>query len=242
MLGAAGGLAALGLAGCLGYAGDPAGGGSGGADAPTATATPTATTTETEGHHDAEAEHHEDEHAHEEGGHGTEGPADHVVVEMLSNDSGYHFHPHVAWVEPGGTATFENVSGAHSAAAYHPDNDRPLRVPEGAEPFDSGLLTEEGQTFEHTFEVEGVYDIYCAPHESLGMIGTVLVGKPDPHGQPGLAEPGGGFSETAAAKVADLNHQVNETLGHTHGGETATETEHHGDDDHHEETPTEHSH
>ncbi|MEF8841217.1 MAG: plastocyanin/azurin family copper-binding protein [Haloarculaceae archaeon] len=226
LLETAGSIGALGLAGCLGSS-EPTG--SGGADAPTATATPTPNPTEgeTEKHHEPD-EHHEgeDETAHGEGGHGGEGAADHVEVEMLSNDSGHHFHPHVAWVEPGGAVTFRNVSGAHSVAAYHPDNGKPLRIPEDAASFDSGLLNGEGQTFEHTFEGEGVYDVYCAPHEALGMIGTVLVGKPDPHGQPGLADPGDGLPETAAMKVDDLNHQVDDTLEHTHGEETPTETEH----------------
>ena len=240
LLGTASGIAGLGLAGCLGYSGS-GGGGDGRTGAPTVTPTPEATATvqEADGHHEEE-EHHEDEQAHEEGGHGSGGPADHVVVEMLTNDTGHHFHPHVAWVKPGGTVEFHNASGTHTATAYHPDNGKPLRMPEGAEPFDSGLLTEAGETFEHTFELEGVYDIYCAPHETLGMIGTVLVGEPDPHDQPGLAEPQSEFRDRAATKIADLNHQVNETLGHTHGEATATATEHHEEDDHHEETPSEH--
>jgi plastocyanin len=139
-----------------------------------------------------------------------------VEVEMQTLDSGQHFHPHVAWVAPGGTVTFHNASGTHTATAYHPDNDKPLRIPEGAEPFDSGLLTEEGATFEHTFETEGVYDVYCKPHEQLGMIGTVLVGEPDPHGQPGLAEPQSEMSDAVASKIHELNEQVDTMLGHEH--------------------------
>lgn len=227
-----GGLLAVGLAGC---AGSP---GAVGDDTPTPNRSTTAGDhhegtesgshhgtehhdegsdgTETAGHHEAGGEHHTKEEAHAEGGHGAEGPAAHVEVEMQTRDSGYHFHPHVAWVEPGGTVTFRNVSGSHTATAYHPDTGKQRRIPEGAEPFDSGLLTEEGATFEHTFETEGVYDVYCEPHEQLGMIGSVVVGRPDPHDQAGLAEPHDGMSEAVADKIAELNGRAEAMLGHEH--------------------------
>lgn len=176
--------------------------------------------------------HHGDPQAHEDDGHGLPGPREQATVEMITNDSGYHFHPHVTWVEVGGTVTFKNVSGAHSAAAYHPDNDRSLRIPEGAASFDSGLLSEAGATYEHRFETEGVYDIYCAPHEALGMIGSVIVGEPDPHDQPGLGAPQSDMSETVSTKITSLNHTVNEALGHTHDEQEPTSTD---TDDHHDE-------
>lgn len=171
--------------------------------------------TTTEDHHEAD-EHHTEEAPHEEGGHGVDGPSDHAEVKMQTLDSGHHFHPHVAWVTPGGTVTFHNVSGTHTATAYHPNNGKPRRVPEGVEPFDSGILSEAGATFEHTFEKEGVYDIYCEPHETVGMIGSIVVGKPDPHSQPGLAEPGSEMPERAGSKIRQLNEQVNTMLGHEH--------------------------
>lgn len=216
-----GGLAVLGLAGCTGAPrtiGDD-----GGAQA----ATPSDDHQEDDGHddgdsHEEEADHHEPEAHHEEEthaeeeGHGADGPKGYVEVAMQSASDGEHFHPHVAWVEVGGTVSFVNESGMHSATAYHPDNDKPDRIPEGAASFDSGILTEEGATFEHTFDVEGVYDVYCAPHEGLGMIGSVLVGRPDPHDQPGLAEPQSGMAEAVAEKIHSLNEQVDTMLGHSH--------------------------
>ena len=271
LLATTGSLAALGLAGCVSGAQQTIQ--SGGGAAPTEEATQ-----ESEGGHDeaesvshppekqtAEA-HHGDPQAHEDDGHGMSGPSEQVTVEMITNESGDHFHPHVAWVEVGGTVTFENVSGAHSATAYHPDNNKPLRIPEGAASFDSGLLTEEGATFEHTFETAGVYDVYCAPHETLGMIGSVIVGEPDPHEQPALADPQHDMADPVATKIDSLNHTVNEALGHTHDDEETTETEpgdhdeeeagHHDADEetdsghheetenghHNEETESEHSH
>ncbi|QLG64062.1 plastocyanin/azurin family copper-binding protein [Halorarum salinum] len=32
-----------------------------------------------------------------------------------------------------------------------------------------------GETYEHTFEVEGEYGYFCIPHEGAGMVGTVTV-------------------------------------------------------------------
>lgn len=260
LLATTGSLAALGLAGCVSGAQQTIQ--SGGGTAPTEEPAQ-----EGEAGHDEDEseaippekqtaeEHHGDPEAHEDDGHGLSGPSEHATVEMITNESGDHFHPHVAWVEVGGTITFENVSGSHSATAYHPDYNKPLRIPEGAAPFDSGLLTEEGATFEHTFETAGVYDVYCAPHEALGMIGSVIVGEPDPHDQRALADPQHDMAEAAATKIESLNHTVNEALGHTHDEET-TETErgdhdeeeetgHHGageetDSGHHEETETGH--
>ncbi|WP_241659225.1 plastocyanin/azurin family copper-binding protein [Halorubrum salsamenti] len=76
------------------------------------------------------------------------------------------------YVEPGETVTFEIGPGApHSSTAYED------RIPSDAEPWDSGLL-QEGETFEHTFEVEGTYDYNCTAHVSLGQVGRIVVGSP----------------------------------------------------------------
>ena len=215
MLAAAGGLTALGLAGCV--SAPRASGGSETQTEVAAAADDQMEKAHADDDHHEPAVHHDDEETHApEEAHSVEGPQAHVEVAMESTDDGEHFHPHVAWVEVGGTVAYVNESGAHTATAYHPDNGKPLRMPEDAEPFDSGLLTEAGATFEHTFPVEGVYDLYCAPHEQLGMIGSVVVGRPDPHGQPGMAEPQAGMSDAEAAKLSSLNHQVDAMLGHTH--------------------------
>lgn len=81
-------------------------------------------------------------------------------------------------VEPGTTIRFTSVQASHTATAYHPDNGKKLRIPEGAESWDSGSVA-PGQSYEVTLEVEGVYDYYCAPHEHLGHVGRIIVGDPD---------------------------------------------------------------
>ncbi len=111
-----------------------------------------------------------------------EGPfvEDGVVEIGMYTSGGMHYNdPLGIKVEPGTTVRFVNRSGSHTATAYHPDNRRDLRIPEGAEPFDSGVLSGRNATFEGTLEVEGVYDYVCTLHEAQGHVGRIVVGDPD---------------------------------------------------------------
>ncbi|MFB6286930.1 MAG: plastocyanin/azurin family copper-binding protein [Candidatus Bipolaricaulia bacterium] len=125
------------------------------------------------------------------------------TVRMVSEDGAYHFEPHVVSVQPGDTVRWVLESGNHSTTSYDPSNGKPLRIPEGAEGWDSGVLSESGTTFEVTFQVEGVYDYFCIPHEGVGMVGTVVVGEA--HDGPGLAAPQSELPEAARAKIRELN-------------------------------------
>ncbi len=82
-------------------------------------------------------------------------------------------------IEAGDTVIWELQSSGHTATAYHPDTNNvfPSRIPDGAVPFDSPLLFTKGDTYEHTFVTEGVYNYYCRPHEGQGMVGIIVVGK-----------------------------------------------------------------
>lgn len=164
--------------------------------------------TEEGGHHDGSDGGHTHEAASE--------PTDTAEVAMQTTEDGYHFAPHVVRVHEGGTVAFVNESGSHASAAYHPDNDKPRLVPEGAASWDSGIMSGDGAAFEHTFQTPGVYHYYCEPHESLGMVGTVIVGDPDPHDQPALEEPPESLPEETRHKIETLNDRCNEILGHTH--------------------------
>ena len=102
-----------------------------------------------------------------------------VTVEALVLDSDQGagqnvFSPAVVWLEEGATITWENVSGSHSVTAYHPNNDRSNRIPTAAASFNSDVMS-EGDTFEHTFDTDGVVNYYCTPHEGLGMKGAISV-------------------------------------------------------------------
>jgi len=93
-------------------------------------------------------------------------------VQITMHDDEYVMAPHGLYVEPGETVVFETGVGApHSSEAYED------RIPEDAEKWDSGIM-DQGETFEHTFEVEGTYDYFCAPHKVLGQVGRIVVGEP----------------------------------------------------------------
>jgi plastocyanin len=102
-------------------------------------------------------------------------------VEMRTTEGQeYIFNPIGLHVEPGDTVRWVNAAGSHSATAYAEDNGgaSERRIPEGAEPWNSGVFTETGAEFEYTFEEEGTYDYFCIPHKSLGMVGRVICGEP----------------------------------------------------------------
>lgn len=119
----------------------------------------------------------------------------------------------VLWVPPETTVTWVNRSGGHSTTAYAPANDRPQRIPDEADPWDSGTLTEEGATFESTFAVVGVYDYYCLPHEGLGMVGRLVVGDPDLENQPALAEPQDSLPSPVQEILAGFNTLTESMFG-----------------------------
>lgn len=160
------------------------------------------------------------------------GPSTSATVSMVSGDNGTHFESHVVWVEQGGTVTWELTSGSHTTTAYAAENDTPQRIPDSAKSWDSGTISEEGETFEHTFETRGVYDYYCVPHEGTGMIGSVIVGEPDTESQPGLQAPQDDLPEEARQKIVSLNQTVTEALGDSNessGGEETGHNDSHSD-------------
>ncbi|MFC7194636.1 plastocyanin/azurin family copper-binding protein [Halosimplex aquaticum] len=99
---------------------------------------------------------------------------------MVTDGSDYYFTPVGLYVEPGETITWVNESGDHSSTAYAESLDAAsvTRIPEGAEAWNSGILSESGASFEHTFQETGTYDYFCIPHAALGMVGRLVVGEP----------------------------------------------------------------
>ena len=125
--------------------------------------------------------------------------AEAVDIRMQGNTDGSHvwFDPVGLRIRPGQTIRWINLDpgNSHTATAYHPKNfERPQRIPEGAEPWDSDYLLPD-ESFSVTLTVEGVYDFYCVPHEHAGMVGRIIVGQPDrspaadPSGQATGGEP-----------------------------------------------------
>jgi plastocyanin len=102
------------------------------------------------------------------------------VVEMRSDALGSRvwFDPIGLHVEPGTIVRWVVQENVHTTTAYHPRNDNhPLRIPERAVSWDSGFLVNPGDHFDVTLTVPGVYDYYCMPHEAVGMVGRIIVGK-----------------------------------------------------------------
>jgi plastocyanin len=94
------------------------------------------------------------------------------------------FDPASLTVAPGDTVVWRTTGNVgHSVTAYEDD------LPEGAEYFASGGFGSEsaarrayprgdvpaGGEYRHSFEVEGDYEYFCIPHESVGMVGTIRV-------------------------------------------------------------------
>ena len=127
-----------------------------------------------------------------------------VALRTLGGD--FRFDPVGLLVEPGTSVIWLNMGDFHTTTAFHPDNDEllaggvPLRIPEGAESWHSGLLgLTAGTQFEHRFQVEGVYDYFCQPHYNFGMVGRIIVGRA--HGGPAISRPLAELPESAQRQM-----------------------------------------
>lgn len=106
-----------------------------------------------------------------------------VSVAMVTDDDSY-FDPIGLAVEPGTTVEWINESGDHSSTAYED------RIPEAADPWDSGVLTDDGATYSHTFDEAGTYDYFCTPHQAEGMVARIVVGEPGGPAEEGMPPDG----------------------------------------------------
>lgn len=87
------------------------------------------------------------------------------------------FDPSSVTIKVGQTVLWNNTSAlthtvtADPARAADPAD---VKLPPGAQPFDSGRLR-PGTQFSHTFTTPGVYKYFCIPHERKGMVAFVTV-------------------------------------------------------------------
>lgn len=113
---------------------------------------------------------------------GTDGVRSHRAASALNAATvemtdGLRFAPQTVRIQAGETVTWRNTSElvhtvtADEELASDPSN---VRLPAGAEPFDSGDIS-PGESFSRTFDVPGTYEYFCIPHEMQGMVGTVIV-------------------------------------------------------------------
>lgn len=103
-----------------------------------------------------------------------------IALSGTPNGSEVWFRPRGLLIRPGQTVRWVNqdAGNVHTATAYHPDNGKPRRIPEAARSWNSDYLM-PGKSFAITFDVPGVYDYFCIPHEHAGMVGRIIVGTAD---------------------------------------------------------------
>jgi len=92
----------------------------------------------------------------------------------MTND--LKFTPDTVRIKKGETVLWENSSLlVHSVTADHDKKTESdsVQLPEGAEPFDSGLMDPD-ETYKHTFNTKGTFTYFCIPHEAA-MKGVIIV-------------------------------------------------------------------
>ena len=124
-----------------------------------------------------------------------------VEIKMQGNEDGSHvwFDPIGILIKPGQTIRWTNLNpgNSHTTTAYNPTNfERPLRMPTAAKSWDSDYLLPD-ESFSVTFTEQGVYDYYCIPHEHAGMVGRIVVGRPEAHDWTELTGANGDLPEEA---------------------------------------------
>lgn len=145
----------------------------------------------------------------------TPAPDAHGSVGMGCHDEGrieYYFQPGLVWIKPGAEVIWGPTTPCRQrTVAFHPANDRPLRIPADAEAWASPVLQGTDRNFRHTFEREGVYN-YGGIHEAEGQVGIVLVGRPDLERQPGMTDPSEDIPEPARERLRELIKRARDLL------------------------------
>lgn len=107
----------------------------------------------------------------------TTGPPDGEVAATVQMMPSLQFGPATVTIKAGQAVRWHNASGFSHTATADPGlaaNPADVQLPTGAQAFNSGELT-AGSDYVHTFTVPGEYHYFCIPHETSGMVGTVIV-------------------------------------------------------------------
>lgn len=107
---------------------------------------------------------------------GSDGGDADVIIDMTAELT---YSPAAATARVGETVRWVNRSNVPHTVTADPDlaaNAQSTLLPEGAAPFDSGLI-DAGGSYAHTFTVPGTYRYFCRPHEGAGMIATIVVSE-----------------------------------------------------------------
>ena len=89
-----------------------------------------------------------------------------IEVGAAGNGGNFAFGPAAVQIDPGTTVvwTWTGEGGSHNVVAENGS-------------YESDLYDAAGETYEQTFDDDGVSRYVCAPHESMGMKGAVIVGN-----------------------------------------------------------------
>lgn len=102
---------------------------------------------------------------------GTPTAAPDYMVTVSPEENYTSFDPDSLEIAQGETVRWEWAQGGH--------NIRPGDIPEDSDwtgtPGGPTKTYGEGYTYQHTFQVSGEFNYYCAPHRQQGMQGTITV-------------------------------------------------------------------
>lgn len=85
------------------------------------------------------------------------------------------FEPAGLHISPGDIVEFRGTSPDHTVTAYHPEHGFQRRIPENVPPFSSPMVP-QGGSWLYRFDQPGVYDLFCGPHHTYGMVMRLVVG------------------------------------------------------------------
>lgn len=100
-----------------------------------------------------------------------------AVAETVAMTNTLEYEPRRIRIGLGDTVRWNNTSDLVHTVTADPElasSSESVRLPEGAEPFNSGRL-EPGDSWTHTFRTPGTYKYFCIPHEGADMYGWVEV-------------------------------------------------------------------
>lgn len=100
----------------------------------------------------------------------------------------FYFEPTGLFIQPSDTVKFMAATPHHTVTSFHSLHGRTPRVPNGVPAFGSPVIP-VGSYWLYTFENEGVYDLFCGPHEYFGMVMRIVVGSPTGPGASGVPPP-----------------------------------------------------
>lgn len=138
----------------------------------------------------------------------TSGPeGGNATVEMVTDGNGSYFDPVGLYLKPSDSATFVVKIGTHSALVYHPDNiyAETTRIPADA-PARRSKVLQEGESYEHTFDIVGTHDYYCIPHKTLGMVARIVVGKSGGPAEGSMPPDGEGPKANTTLREGSVSH------------------------------------